>query len=90
MEEKMIEVPKRGKVSMDTIIQALDEKFGKSKPEFKPRDIHYGCFVVGVYGKYVLIETGKSYQHGCQQLPHQVDRFIQALQDAKAFVERNK
>jgi hypothetical protein len=73
----------------DETEQELRKQFGP-KPKFEPRRIHIGCFIVEIKEKHVCIRTDGGYpRHGCLQNPREVDQFIQALQDAKAFVEAN-
>ena len=89
---------------METI-EVSDETYAKIKdqieadkkkefePKFEPIEVHDGCFVVSVsrLGNYVEIKTGDDYNGiDCKQYPHQIDKFIQALQKAKAFIEANK
>jgi hypothetical protein len=81
--------------SDETIKSALikaGHRLEKPKLKFEPIKIHFGCFVVGIDRQSVLIKTGGGYNGatGCLQDPHGVEKFIQALQEAKAFVEANK
>ena len=89
----MIEIENWGKVSEETIAEALEEKFGKPKKKFKPIDIHFGCFTVSVNSENdIMVANGPSYSScaGCIQSPLVTRKFIAALQSAIGFVEKNK
>lgn len=63
----------------------------KEKPKFEPIVVHRGCFVVSVSGDNVIVKTGHDFNGiCCYQYPREVDKFINALQKAKSFVEASK
>ncbi len=88
----MIEIENYGKVSEETIAEALEAKFGKSKKKFEPISIHGECFEVSVKGNDICISPGRRYfpNGRCLQNAHEVGEFIAALQSAKDFIEKNK
>lgn len=77
--------------SEETIVNALEKAGISLEPKFEPIEIHDGCFVVGVTnsGNYVEIKTGHDYNgNHCEQSIGDVDKFIEALQKAKAYIEK--
>ena len=73
---KMIEIEGRGQVLEETIIQALDEKFGKPKPyQFKEGDVAIksdgyseGPRIIVRYGdKLISFDTDGFYMSGSQK-----------------------
>ncbi len=85
---------KNGKdVSEETVDLALQAHFKANpepKPKFEPIDIHHGCFEVGVDTGHVTIKCTPPIDGICRQNSSAVDKFISALQSAKAFAIANK
>ncbi len=85
---KTIEIDGK-KVSEETVSLALQEYFKKHPPEFEPINIHDGCFIVDVDENSVRIKMGSDYNGiCCFQSAEDVDEFIAAHQEAKAYVEK--
>ena len=58
--------------------------------EFKPISVHRGCFVVSVEKGVIIIKTGSDYKDtGCRSGSYTAREFINALQSAIDFIERN-
>jgi len=88
---KMIEI-KGEKVSEETIIEALKKHCGfeekKERKKFEPIKIHGGCFVVSIDGGDIKIVTGNCFHGACFQNPTTARQFIEALQEAIDYIEK--
>ena len=78
-------------ISEETIVSALTKAgISLEPPEFKPINVHSGCFVVSVENGKIIIKTGSDYVYnGCRSGSYTAREFIAALQSAIDFAERN-